>query len=132
MAAPCLSWAFSGGGEQGLLFVVVQGLLIVVASLVAERRLQERGPQELWQAGSEVVAPGLWSVASSNRGTRLGCSTACGIFADQGLNECPLLCLSTVPPGKSSAHVTLMEGCVRSSIPLGRRFLLFISSSHHS
>ena len=39
MAAPCLSWAFSGGGEQGLLFVVVQGLLIAVASLVAGQGL---------------------------------------------------------------------------------------------
>ena len=32
MAAPCFSWAFSGGGEQGLLFVVVHRLLVVVAS----------------------------------------------------------------------------------------------------
>ena len=32
--------AFSSCGEQGLLFVVVRGLLIVVASLVAEHRLQ--------------------------------------------------------------------------------------------
>ena len=31
--------AFSSCGEQGLLFVVVRGLLIVVASLVAEHRL---------------------------------------------------------------------------------------------
>ena len=32
--------AFSSCGERGLLFVVVRGLLIVVASLVAERGLQ--------------------------------------------------------------------------------------------
>ena len=31
--------AFSSCGEQGLLFIVVRGLLIVVASLVAEHRL---------------------------------------------------------------------------------------------
>ena len=31
--------AFSSCGEQGLLFVVVCGLLIVMASLVAEHRL---------------------------------------------------------------------------------------------
>ena len=29
-------WAFSSCGEQGLLFVVVHGLLVAVASLVAE------------------------------------------------------------------------------------------------
>ena len=35
----CCAWAFSSCGEQGLLFVVVHGLLIAVASLVAEHRL---------------------------------------------------------------------------------------------
>ena len=35
----CWVWAFSSCGEQGLLFVAVQGLLIVVASLVAEHGL---------------------------------------------------------------------------------------------
>ena len=35
----CCMWAFSSCGEQGPLFVVVHGLLIVVASLVAEHRL---------------------------------------------------------------------------------------------
>ena len=35
----CCMWAFSSCGEQGLLFVVVCGLLIAVASLVAEHRL---------------------------------------------------------------------------------------------
>ena len=32
----CCSWAFSSCGERGLLFVAVRGLLIVMASLVAE------------------------------------------------------------------------------------------------
>ena len=32
----CCAQAFSGRGKQGLLFVVVHGLLIAVASLVAE------------------------------------------------------------------------------------------------
>ena len=32
-------WAFSSCGEWELLFIVVHGLLIVVASLVAERGL---------------------------------------------------------------------------------------------
>ena len=35
----CCTRAFSSCGERGLLFVAVRGLLIVVASLVAEHRL---------------------------------------------------------------------------------------------
>ena len=35
----CCPRAFSSCGEQGLLFVVVSGLLIAVASLVVEHRL---------------------------------------------------------------------------------------------
>ena len=35
----CCAWAFSSCGERGLLFVVVHGLLIAVASLVAEHGL---------------------------------------------------------------------------------------------
>ena len=35
----CCAWAFSSYGEQGILLVVVRGLLIVVASLVAEHGL---------------------------------------------------------------------------------------------
>ena len=35
----CCTRAFSSCGEQGLLFVAVRRLLIVVASLVAEHRL---------------------------------------------------------------------------------------------
>ena len=39
-AVPCCAQAFPGCGEQGLLLVVVGGLLTVAASLVAEHRLQ--------------------------------------------------------------------------------------------
>ena len=35
----CCTWAFSSCGEGGLLFVEVHGLLIAVASLVAEQGL---------------------------------------------------------------------------------------------
>ena len=35
----CFAWTFSSCTEQGLLFVAVQGFLIVVASLVAGHRL---------------------------------------------------------------------------------------------
>ena len=51
-------WAFCRWKEEELLFVVVQGLLIAVAPLVAEHGL--------WSTGSGIVAH------------RLGCSVACG------------------------------------------------------
>ena len=35
----CCAWALSSCGKQGLLFIVVRGLLIAVASLVAEQGL---------------------------------------------------------------------------------------------
>ena len=35
----CCAWAFSSCGERGLLFSAVHGLLIAVASLVAEHGL---------------------------------------------------------------------------------------------
>ena len=54
---------FSSCSEWGLLFVEVCGLLIAVASLVADHGLQNRG--------SRVVAHGLIS------------SVTCGIFLDQ-------------------------------------------------
>ena len=41
----CCARAFSSCGEQGLLFVAVCGLLIAVASLVAEHGLWVRGLQ---------------------------------------------------------------------------------------
>ena len=41
----CRAWAFSSCGEQGLLFVVVHGLLIAMPSLVAEHRLWVPGLQ---------------------------------------------------------------------------------------
>ena len=37
----CCLWAVSSCGQQGLLFVVVHGLLAVVAALVVEHRLQD-------------------------------------------------------------------------------------------
>ena len=66
----CCAWAFSSCSEWGLLFVAVHRSLSVVASLVAEHRLQSMG--------SVVVTHGL------------SCSLACGIFLDQGSNARPL------------------------------------------
>jgi len=56
------SWGYSP--------VVMRGLLIAVASLVAGHRLQS--------SGSQAGAHGL------------SCSRACGIFLDQGSNPCLL------------------------------------------
>ena len=41
----CCAQAFSSCGEQGLLFIAVRGLLIVVVSLVADHGLQTCGLQ---------------------------------------------------------------------------------------
>ena len=58
----CCPPACCSCGEPGPLFAVVCGLLVAVASLVGERRLQS--------TGSVVVVP------------RLSCPLACGIFPD--------------------------------------------------
>ena len=50
---------FSRCAKWGLLFVVVRGLLIAVASLAAEHGLWARGLQQLQHTGSVVVAHGL-------------------------------------------------------------------------
>ena len=62
--------AFSSCGKWGLLFIAVRGPLTIAASLV--------GSTGSRHAGSVVVAHGP------------SCSTACGIFPDQGSNPCPL------------------------------------------
>ena len=75
----CCVQAFSSCGEQGLLFIMVHRLLIVVASLVAEHRLQD-----VW--ASKVAAHEF-----SSCGTRTWLPTECGIFPDQGSNPCPCI-----------------------------------------
>ena len=61
----CCTWAFSSCGEWGLLFIAVCGLLIVVASLVAEHGLQVRGLQQLQHLGSVAAALGPQSMRAS-------------------------------------------------------------------
>ena len=46
--------------QWGLLFVAAHGLLIAVASLVAEHGLQAHGLQQLWLTGSRAQAQKLW------------------------------------------------------------------------
>ena len=82
--------AFSSCSKWGLLLVAVHRLLITVASLVVEHRLQVHRLQQLWHTGSVVVACGLQSTASVVVAHRLSCSAVCGIFLDQGSNPCPL------------------------------------------
>ena len=86
----CCAWVFSSCSKQVLLFVAVHSLLIVVASLVVEHGLQVCGLPQLWHVGSVVVARGLQSTGSVVVAHGFSCSSACGIFLDQGSNVCPL------------------------------------------
>ena len=71
----CVKWGLlSGCGKK---------LLIPVASLVAEHRLQGT-------RASVVVAPGLLNTGSVLVVHGLSCPAACGIFPDQGSNPCLL------------------------------------------
>ena len=90
LGLPCCTQAFSSCNERGLLFVVVRRLLIAVASLAVEHGIQACGLQQLWHVGSVVVARGLQSAGSVVVVHGLSCSTARGIFLDEGLNPCPL------------------------------------------
>ena len=63
----CSTQAFSSCGEQGILFVVVHRLLIVVVSLVAAHGL--------WSAG--LVAVAHWP----------SCPMASALFPDQGSKD---------------------------------------------
>ena len=81
---------FSSGGEWGLLFIAVLGLLTVVASLVTEHRLEAVRLEQLQPGGSAVALHRLESAGSVAVAHRLSCSAACGIFLDQGSKPCPL------------------------------------------
>ena len=76
---------FLSCGERGLLFVAVHGLLIAVASLAAEHGLQACRLQQLWHAGSVVVARGLSSCGAWAQSLR-------GMWdlPGPGSNPCPL------------------------------------------
>ena len=103
----CCTQAFSSCGQWGLLFIAVHRLLIAVASLVADHRLQACSLQQLWHAGSVVVARRLQSTGSVVVAHGPRCSVACGVwdFPGPGLEPVsPALAggfLTTVPPGKS-------------------------------
>ena len=71
------------GLHWGCSLVGMQALLIVMASLVVEHGLRS-------VRASVVAAPRLESTSSVVVVRRLSCSTACGIFWDEGLNSCLL------------------------------------------
>ena len=75
--AGSLLWTFSSCGEKGLLLIVVCGLLLVVASLAGNHRLQSLRLQQLQCVGSVVVASGLQSTGSVVAALMFSCSTAC-------------------------------------------------------
>ena len=72
-------------------FVAVHRLLIAVASLVVEHRLQACGLQQLQHRGSVIVIHGPQNWFSSCGAWGFGCSAACGNFPDQGLTS--VLCI---------------------------------------
>ena len=78
-------WPFSSCGKWGPLFIAVHGLLIEVASLVAEHRLSVHGGQSLGLVGCRVQAQYLWHID-------LVAPQLVGIFLVQGWNLCPLHC----------------------------------------
>ena len=64
----CFVQAFFSCSEQGLLFLAVHRLIAVASRC---------GTQALGHTGSIVAVHGF------------SCPKACGIFLDQGLNQCP-------------------------------------------
>ena len=87
----CCAQTFSSCSKRGILFIAVRWLLIAVASLVAEHGLQAHGLQQLWHAGSVVVARRLQSAGSVVMAHGLSCSAACEIFPDQGSTCVPCI-----------------------------------------
>ena len=84
LSLPHCDWTFSNCGEQGLLFLVLRGLLVAETSLV------EHG-----LCGAQVsVAVALWlqSADSVDVAHGISCSVACGIFLDNRSNPCAMHC----------------------------------------
>ena len=101
----CCTQAFASCGERGLLFIAARGLPIAVAPHV-KHGLLARGLQSLWHAGSVVVVHGF------------SCSTACGIFLDQGSNPCPCI-------GRQ-----ILNHCTTREVPPALLFIFFNSTCY--
>ena len=101
----CCARAFSSCSERGLLFVAVRRLLIVVASLVEEHRLQACGLQQLWHAGFSSCGSRALEHRLSSCGSRAQLLCSMWDLPGPGLEPVsPELAgrfLTTAPPGKS-------------------------------
>ena len=76
--------------SEGSSRVAVPGLLWWLL-LLCSRGSKAHGLRSLAAAGGlSVVAPRLQSTGSVVVAHRLSCSSACGVFPDQGLNPCVL------------------------------------------
>ena len=85
--------AFSSCGKWRPLFIAVHGPLTVMASLVAEHRLQTRRLSKLWLTG--LVAPRHVGSSQTRARTRVPC------IGRQTLNHCatreaPVSCFNTL------------------------------------
>ena len=112
----CCSRAFSGCGEQGLLFVVGRGLLIAMAFPVAQHRP--------WGTQASVVVA-----------HRLSCAVACGILVPiPGIElVSPALAggfLTTGPPAKSWGFFPLISLYFLSLLVYRNVRVVFVSQTH--
>ena len=105
----CCAWAFSSCGERGLLFIAVHGLLIVVASLVVEHRLQVSGLQQFGTWAQQLWLAALEHMLSS---CGAGAQLLRGMWDLPGPGIEPVTpalgggFLNTAPPGKpESSHI---------------------------
>ena len=105
----CCTRAFSSCGKQGLFFVAMQGLLITMASLVVEHRLQARRLQQLWHAGFSSHGSRALECRLSSCGTQA--QLLHGMWDLLGPGPEPLSpelsggFLTTAPPEKSSQQL---------------------------
>ena len=86
----CCVWAFSSCSKRGLLFVAVRGFSLQWLLLLQSMGSRHASFSSCGVRASVVVARGLWSTGLVVVVHGLCCSTACGIFPDQGLNLLPL------------------------------------------
>ena len=116
LGLPCCVQALSSCGEQGLLFVAVRRLLIAVASLVVEHRLQAHG---FSSCGSQAPEHRL-----SSCGTQAQLLHSMWDLPGPGL-EPPALSggfLTTVPPGKPYVFFNCLSSSIRMSAPRKKIF----------
>ena len=74
------AWVFASCGRQELLFIVLYGLLIAVASLLAVGTSSVVAAPGLGSCGSRALELGPSPVVVTQR---FSCPTACGIFLDR-------------------------------------------------